>query len=41
MAAAPKKKPEVEVVEVESGDIKYRCDFKSWDEYTKFKGKKG
>ena len=21
--------------------IKYRCDFKSYDEYNKFKGKKG
>ena len=39
--AATKKEAEVKVVEVESGDIKYRCDFKTWGEYTKYKGKKG
>jgi len=39
---AVKKETEVKVVkEVELGDIKYRCDFKSYDEYNKYKGKKG
>ena len=39
--AAKKETKETEVVEVESGNIKYRSDFKTWDEYTKYKGKKG
>lgn len=44
--AAPKKEPikkEEPKVEVPKVDevIKYRHDFKSWDEYNAYKGKKG
>ena len=38
------KKKEVEVKEVvvaPEGPIKYRSDFKSWDEYNKYDGLKG
>ena len=48
MAAANKKisdVPKSEVVTLPSkevkGEVKYRCDFKSYDEYNKYKGVKG
>ena len=35
-----KVEEKVEVLKVEA-QIKYRCDFKSYDEYNKYKGLKG
>ena len=38
------KKKEVEIKEIEAapeGPVKYRSDFKSWDEYNKYTGLKG
>ena len=39
----PKSKTVREQTPVPKGKpgVKYRCDFKSWDEYNKYKGEKG
>lgn len=41
MAEAPTKKPTKPVEKKVDETIKYRCDFKTWQEYHEYKGKKG
>ena len=41
MAAAKKPVEKKEEVKVVDNTIKYRHDFKSWEDYNKYTGKKG